>query len=194
MPKKARAAQNSELHQNKLFTYFRLGKLDKFYLASKGSTASEEIDFLDAAKLLETDNEERRAVGQDFFELLETNKGHLEEALRADHETVYAPTSSRDVISKLRRRLLLFKADQMLDFTEDDQQLWQMVIRDLQHGAVAKQTANNVWKAVEKVNQAREVLEILKGKFSLDGRNGEETPTVESRLNLREVILSEHFL
>jgi len=194
LPKKARAAQNSPLHQNKLLTYFRLGKLDKFYLASKESVESDEIDFLEAAKILETDNEEKLAVGKDFFELLETNKGHLEESLHADHETVYAPTSSRDVISKLRRRLLVFKEDQMLDFTEDDQRLWKTVIRDLQHGAIAKQTANKAWKSVEKVSQAREVLEILKGSFSADGFEGEEVQTVESRIKLREVILSEHFL
>ncbi|MDI1242921.1 MAG: helicase-related protein [bacterium] len=193
LPKKARAAQDSPTHQNKLFTYFRLGKLDKFYLASMDSPTSEEIDFLDAAKLLETDSEEKLVVGRDFFELLEKNKGHMEDSLHADHETVYAPASSRDIISKLRRRMLLFKNDQMLDFTEDDQQLWHMVVQDLQHGAVAKQTANNVWKAVEKVSQAREVLEILKGTFSLDGRDGDETQNVGSRINLREVILSEHF-
>ena len=88
--------------------------------------------------------------------------------------------------------MLVFKGEQMLDFTEDDQQLWQLVVRDLEHGAIAKQTANKVWKAVEKVNQARDVLEILKAHFSPDEFEHEVQADIAVRP--REVILSEHFL
>lgn len=194
LPKKARAARILPTHKNSLITYFRLGKLDKFYIASKETSSVNEVDFLEAVQILESDIDEKMAVGKDFFALMQMNQAQLEDFFKADHEAIYAPTSSRDILSKLRRRLLVFNAEQKLDFTEDDEQLWQNVIQDLQHGAIAKQTANRVWKLVEKVNDSREVLEILKGNFSIDDTRQDETPNIETKIKLREVILSEHLL
>src|SRR5262249_1293064 len=52
LPKKARTARRHEEQSGALLTYFRKGRLQKFFLA--GGKGAEELDFLSAAKLLET--------------------------------------------------------------------------------------------------------------------------------------------
>lgn len=58
---------------NQLLTYFRKGKLQKFFLVGNGKP--EELDFISAAKLLESEADTKREkLGKDFYELLEKNK------------------------------------------------------------------------------------------------------------------------
>ena len=158
------------------------------------NSSAQEIDFLEAVKILESDSDEKLPIGKDFFSLLEKNQSQLESSLHADHEAIHAPAPARDVGSKLRRRLSLFKKEQMLDFTDEDEQLWQNVMRDLANGAMAKKTANAIWKAVEKTNEARAILEILKKNFTPDDFVQDEVQPIEIKINLREVILSEHLI
>ncbi|MDQ3131073.1 MAG: DEAD/DEAH box helicase, partial [Acidobacteriota bacterium] len=193
LPRKARAAQSTENLSNALLTYFRLGKLDKFYLAQNENPFAQEIDFLNAVKIIESNTTEKLSVGKDFFSLLKKNQDELGKALQADQETVYAPSSSRDVSNKLQRRLFVFKKQQMLDFTEEEDQFWQSAINALGDGAVAKKTVNKVWKSVEKIGDARGILEVLKKNLSLNGLTNEE-PKIKNPVKPREVILSEHLL
>jgi len=83
LPKKARTAKKYDLpaptlrragvKENQLLTYFRKGKLQKFFLTSKGD--AEEIDFMDAAKLLESNPKAaREKLPADFYNKLEKNK------------------------------------------------------------------------------------------------------------------------
>ena len=51
LPKKARTAKRHDEKENRLLTYFRKGKIQKFFMADKDD--SEEIDFMDAAGRLE---------------------------------------------------------------------------------------------------------------------------------------------
>lgn len=192
-PRKARAAQTVADLNNALLTYFRLGKLDKFYLAKNENPFAQEIDFLNAVKIIESNSTEKLPIGEDFFSLLKKNQDELGKALQADQETVYAPSSTRDVTNKLQRRLFVFKKQQMLDFTEEEDQFWQSAIDALGDGAVAKKTVNKVWKSVEKIGDARGILEVLKKNLSLNGFTNEETQ-IKNPVKPREVILSEHLL
>ncbi|MBA3784848.1 MAG: hypothetical protein H0X15_04805 [Acidobacteria bacterium] len=194
LPRKARAANNLPEYTNALLTYFRLGKLDKFYLANGENAFAQEIDFLEAAKILETDNQNKTSVGKDFFALLKKNQDELAKSLEADRETTHAPLSNRDAATKLQRRLFVFKPEQMQDFTDTEDKFWQDAISALRDGAVAKKTVNKVWKTVEKISDARGVLEVLKKNLSLNGLANEEPPPIKKQIKIREVILSEHLL
>lgn len=194
LPKKARAAQTVANHCDSLLTYFRLGKLDKFYLANCHDQTAREVDFLMAVKLLETDNEEKKAVGKDFFRLLEKNQNALGYSMQTDEETTFAPTSNRDVLNKLRRRLLIFKPEQMQDFTDAEDKLWSEFITALEHGSIAKKTANKLWKSVEKTDDSRVIIELLKKNFALDEFAADDAAAHEKPVRVREVILSEHLL
>jgi superfamily II DNA/RNA helicase len=194
LPRKARAARELPAHKGSLLTYFRLGRLDKFYLASAESPFAQEIDFLNAVKILESDSFEQRPVGKDFFALLKKNQYELEQSLQADHETIFAASSNRDAATKLQRRLHVFKEDQMQDFTDTEDRYWQDVIRALKDGAIAKKTVNKVWKQVEKIGDSRGVLEVLKKTISMAELTTETAPPVQKEAKPREVILSEHLL
>jgi len=193
LPKKARTARASDEKTDALFTYFRLGKLHKFYLAEKSIASAAELDFLQTAKLLESDSDDRQRVGSHFYNLLQKNQSGLMQAMHSDEETKHAPAGSRDVPSKLRRRLQIFKSEQMQDFTEVEDQIWASVIHALEEGLVAKKTVNQVWRTVEKTNDTRAILEILKKNFQFDGVVVESESERKSPRH-REVILSEYFL
>ena len=65
LPKKSRTARTSK-DGITLLTYFRKGRLQKFFQIGK-SGEPEELDFLAAAKILETKSDEKKEnLGKDF--------------------------------------------------------------------------------------------------------------------------------
>lgn len=194
LPRKARTARLLPAYQKALLTYFRMGKLDKFYLSTADQDASQELDFLAAVKILESDDQQKLGLGRDFFALLHKNQKSLEDALQNDQETVHAPASNRDAGTKLLRRLHLFQRTEFQDFTDDEEKLWQEVMQALQNGAVAKKTVNRILKKVERVGNARGIVEILKKDFSREDFVSANSPTPVKKERTREVILSEYFL
>ncbi|MDP3785196.1 MAG: helicase-related protein, partial [bacterium] len=83
LPKKSRTAR-ARKDGITLLTYFRKGRLQKFFQIGN-SGESEELDFLAAAKLLETKSDEKKEnLGKDFYALLEKNKKAFEFATMED--------------------------------------------------------------------------------------------------------------
>jgi superfamily II DNA or RNA helicase len=77
LPKKARSGRTArEVEKTPaLLTYFRKGRLEKFFLSESGRTTARELDFLAAARLISCDPMLQRSdVGPDFYDLLNTNK------------------------------------------------------------------------------------------------------------------------
>lgn len=78
VPKKARTAKKFNVEKNSLLTFFRKGKLRKFYLSYGNET--EEFDFLDAAKILDSEPDTKRESihREDYYSYLEQNKKAFE--------------------------------------------------------------------------------------------------------------------
>jgi len=77
LPKKARTSKKTDKQVNSLLTYFRKGKLQKFFIVSRKE--SQELDFISAAKQLEvSQNIKREKLGKDFYGLLDKNKKAFE--------------------------------------------------------------------------------------------------------------------
>jgi len=84
LPKKARSAKENKEHLYALLTYFRLGKLQKFFIAclradthrqANNNQEPFELDFLTTAKIFEcSSDEEKQKLSKDFYELLDKNK------------------------------------------------------------------------------------------------------------------------
>jgi hypothetical protein len=163
-------------------------------LATTNKPFAHEIDFLEAANILETTAKDKQSVGKDFFALLKKNQEALAVALQSDHQTIYAPGSTRDATTKLQRRLMIFKPEQMTDFTEDEDHFWKDTINALKDGSIAKKTVNKVWKAIETTLDTRNILGVLRKNITLESQDAEETLKSEIKLKVREVILSEHLL
>lgn len=192
LPKKARTARSSSSHTHSLITYFRRGKLQKFYLA-KARADAQELDFIDAAKLIESlPGEEKKKLPEYFYELLDKNKeafifATTEEMLQQSRK------SGRDSAANILK-ILKATTKNTQKLTEDQEQYLQKVITQLKEGGLPKQTAKQTLKALndlknEIVNPFK-VLAILQTNIPaklLDAHYAEQNPQVFGK---REVILS----
>lgn len=194
LPRKARAAQILPQHGNSLLTYFRLGKLDKFYLANGEKSGSQEIDFLQAVKIVESDSREKAQISRDFYELLKKNQSALDVSLQTDEETVYAPASNRDSATKVIKILKTYRKKDFESFTDTEENFWQTAIDSLENGAVAKKTVNTIFKEIKNETEVRKILETLKRRIAFNDFVNEEKPDVKVNSEASKVILSEYLL
>lgn len=195
LPKKARSAKTNKERSDSLLTYFRRGKLQKFYLADS-NTAPQELDFLTAAKLLEsTAKDPRQKLPEKYYELLSKNK---EAFVSAITEAIIEPRrrSGRDntatILSILKATM---KNTQQL--TEDQERYLKKVMTQLEEGGLPKQTIKKTREALK--NLKKELLNPLKviailhthiPERLLERHYAEYQSTTSDK---REVILSMYF-
>jgi len=151
LPKKARTAKQNRDFPSALVTYFRRGKIQKFFLADEKKFATE-LDFLAAAALLESSpEEEKQKLPETIYELLEKNKTAF---IIATTEEMEQPIQrkGRDSVARI---LMILKATmkniQML--TEDQEYYLKRVILQLDEGGLPKQTAKSTLKALNDLKQ-----------------------------------------
>jgi len=192
LPKKARTAKGHPEKKDSLLTYFRRGKLQKFFMAKEMGSA-EELDFMTAAKLLESrPEEEKKKLPERFYDLLDRNK---EAFLLATTEEMPRQTAKkgRDSASQILKILkVTLKNTQQL--TEEQEEYLRKALVRLEEGNLPKQTAKQTLKALE--NLKKEIMNPLKvfavlqmnipAKL-LEGHYAERNPSVFGK---REVILS----
>jgi superfamily II DNA or RNA helicase len=158
LPKKARSAKTNKENSDSLLTYFRRGKLQKFYLADN-KTDSLELDFMSSAKLLEsTPNDKRQKVPEKYYELLSKNK---EAFIFTTTDEIIEPrrTGGRDSsVNVLRILKATMKNTQQ--FTEEQEAYLKKVIIQLEEGGLPKQTTKETLKALS--NLKKELLNPLK--------------------------------
>jgi len=192
LPKKARTSKHHPEQTDLLVTYFRRGKLQKFFLAAS-SKESEELDFLSAAKLLKSfPNETKKKLPEHFYDLLDENKeafifATTEELPQQRHR------GGRDSAANILRilKVILHNTQKL---TDDQESFLKKVLDQLEEGGLPKQTAKQVLQALnnlknEIVNPLK-VLAVLQTHIPaklLEGHYVEQNPAV---LGKREVILS----
>ena len=158
LPKKARSTRSAEALSAglvatlpTLFSYFRKGKLDKFYLCgTEGET--KELDFFTTVKVLKPVDaaEVRRVIPEAFYALLENNKKAFITATTEDAEVVSSRSSSRGNDSYILKRLKAKEIKRCKVFTDDDEAFIRHVMRLLEDGALPKQTTKKVADALKK--------------------------------------------
>lgn len=160
LPKKARSGKKSEYSPDSLVTYFRRGKVQKFFLADT-TAESVELDFMTAAGLLEsTAANKRQKLPAAYFDLLDKNK---EAFIYATTEELVEPATRRgqDNARQLLRILKqVFKQTQQMT---DEQELYaQTVIARLDEGGLPKQTIKSSMNAVQGLGaEALNPLKVL---------------------------------
>jgi len=142
LSKKARTARIYENKSDSLLTYFRKGKLHKFYFANNNS--SEELDFISAAKTLEVKEDTRREkLGKDYYPLLEENKKAFEfSTLEEVVET--KSRGGRDTSAQVLRILKSEQIKHFKGFTDEDELYIKKVIKLLEEGGLPKQTTKTL--------------------------------------------------
>lgn len=192
LPKKARTAKEDKDSPGALITYFRQGKLQKFFLAN-AENAVTELDFMAAAGLLESKpDEKKKNLPTHMYDLLDKNK---EAFIIATTEEMAEPKKKKgqDSTAKIQKILkATFKNTQK--FTEEQELYLKQVMTQLEEGGLPKQTAKKTLKALndlgENLVNPFKVLAVLQTHIPerlLQSHYAEQNPVVFGK---REVILS----
>ncbi len=191
LPKKARSGFSCEKSNvDQLVTFFRLGKLKKFYQNLHGQ--SREITFFDAVNLLACDPDTPRArMPADYFHLLETNRQRFSMDISRDADTEKSGGGGRSNLSYIEKRLKdkLFK--KCRKFTDDDEELITNVRKMINQGTIAKKVARKIRKELEKTCDPLDVLAILRKHIRIVIV---ADTTAHDKAIKREVILSAYLL
>lgn len=190
LPKKARSGfVKKELETNQLFTFFRIGKLKKFYQNNNGN--STEITFFDAVHNLECTQLTKRAkIPEDYYHLLQTNKARFELDSTIGNESSEA-SGGRSNAKYIENRLKDKGFKNCKTFTESDEEFIEGVKNMLANGTIAKRTAQDIKKELEKTIDPMDVLHILRKHIRSVAM---ETIGSNKSFQRREVILSGYLI
>jgi len=192
LPRKARTAKTNKEFTGNLITYFRVGKLQKFYIAGEFNQSSE-LDFMSAAGLIESGADEKRQnISKNIYELLDKNKQAFIDA--TTEETIELQTGrGRDSAANIIKILKLTLKNSM-QFTDEQESYIKKVITQLTEGGLPKQTTKETLKALNNLGNEMlnpfKVLAILQKNISdklLTSHYAESNPLLSGK---REVILS----
>jgi len=192
LPRKARTAKTNKEFTGNLITYFRVGKLQKFYIAGEFNQSSE-LDFMSAAGLIESGADEKRQnISKNIYELLDKNKQAFIDA--TTEETIELQTGrGRDSAANIIKILKLTLKNSM-QFTDEQESYIKKVITQLTEGGLPKQTIKETLKALNNLGNEMlnpfKVLAILQKNISdklLTSHYAENNPLLSGK---REIILS----
>lgn len=193
LPKKARTGRRDAEHGDALLTYFRKGKLQKFYLASKKST--KELDFMAAAQILDVpEGAIRENIPADYFELLEKNKQDFKESTTEVDFPEPGLKGGRDSASFVLKLLKSKQVKQCLSYTEDDELYVQELTSLIEEGALPKQTTKTLVKALTGQTDPLKILGILKTNMPAAFFKDTMAESTAQTAGPREVILSEYLV
>lgn len=196
LPKKARTAKKCTQTANRLLTYFRKGKLQKFFVVGRGD--SEEVDFMKAAALLESGQEvPREKLPADFYDKLEKNKQAFKFTTIEEAAEVTPPRGGRDSTFQVLRILKAMR--DFRQYTEDQEAYLKRVLNRLEEGALPKQTTKTVLRALNKeLKQGKpnplKVLALLQSNIPGELLESHIAESAAHTAGPREVILSEYLI
>jgi superfamily II DNA or RNA helicase len=174
LPKKARSSRKyvksteDLVLPNSLITFFRKGKLMKFYISN--NTGTYELDFLTTAKIFECSEIERKTdiPIEKYYELLEKNKTAFSIAT-ATEEII---TQSRKGLDSSAKLLKILKATLKngKQLTDEQEDYIKTLIQRLEEGAIPKKTIQKVLKSLnlleKEISNPLQVIKILQTKIS----------------------------
>lgn len=175
-----------------LVTYFRKGKVQKFFRAGNDPEAKE-LDFITAAETLEsTADAKKKKIPETYFELLDKNKEAFITATTGEAIEVQTRKGQDSSAKVLKILSAVFKNTKQL--TEEQEAFLKKVIEQLKEGGLPKQTVKTTLKALNASNsdwlKPLKVLAVLQTKIPaglLESHYVEENPRSAGK---REVILS----
>jgi len=190
LPKKARSGFKKEnVEDDALVTFFRIGKLKKFYINQSGKSG--EITFFDAVKELECKPETPRAnIPNDYFHLLHTNKTRFElDTTVGDEPTKGSGGRSNAKYIETRLKDKSFK--NFKGFTDSNDEFLNGVREMLAQGTIAKKTAQLIKTELEKTTDPLQILHILEKHIRYVAIEGAQNA---KKFQKREVILSGYLI
>lgn len=203
LPKKARSSRmlisdaGSKVNQfPALLTYFRQGRLDKFFAAQQGGNEAVELDFFTAAQILKPrdTSEARQIIPQEFYALLDKNKEGFTTATSPSNEDATPHHTGGANDAYILKRLKAKEVRSYHGFTEEDEDYIKQVIQLLNDGALPRPTAKKVAEALKKEAEPLKVLGILRRDIPSQLFQPTRAQRTFHALSPREVILSSYLL
>lgn len=193
LPKKARTAKTDKVNAGQLVTYFRRGKVQKFFIAT--AVEAKELDFITAAKTLESSKDvKQQKIDKDFYGLLEQNKKAFIFSTTEELPDIKM-RGGRDSATQILRILKATMNDRR-QLTEDQDLYLKKVITQLEEGGLPKQTTRvtlqAINKEIEKGINPLKILSVLQSHISTRLLEGHFAETTTDHFGKREVILSEY--
>ena len=192
LPKKARSGRlNDAVATCQLVTFFRIGKLKKFYLNQL--RGSEEVTFFEAARLLECSPETpRHAIPADYYHMLETNKQRFQLDTLQEADPEDNRSGSRSNISYIEKRLKDKHFKNCQKFTDADDEFLAGIQKMIAQGTMAKKIAQTIKKELERTLDPLEMIAILRKHIRVV--DGPERINRKTSVTKREVILSGYLI
>lgn len=156
LPKKARSAKSFSEEYNELasssflITFFRKGKLIKFFCATS-KAEPRELDFFTTVKVFESAGDTARVPIplKDFYERLEKNKTSFRNATQAESSTE-RPRRGRTPINRLLK-IVRATLQNSKPLTEDQEQYLKTLARKLDEGSIPNATLRVVLQKLGKL-------------------------------------------
>jgi hypothetical protein len=193
LPKKARSARlNPSVQSGSLVTYFRKGKLQKFYLCEEN--VPKERDFLAVTKYFEVDGDTpRKTPGADYYELLDINKRAFAEATIEEMPEAKLQ-GGRDSAAFLLKLLKSNLIKHFKGFTDEDELYIREVITLIDEGGLPRQTAKTLVKELGNETNPLKILARLKTNIAPEFFKEPVADSAAQTAGPREVILSEYLV
>ena len=199
LPKKARSTRETETDESSLpslVTYFRQGKLDKFFRSHSDKPDAQELDFFQTAKALKPSDvsEKRKNIPADFYSLLDKSKRAFESATSAEHEDAAPARGGGQNDAYILKRLKAKEISRYHGYTDEDELFIRQVKQLLADGALPRPTTKKVAEALKREIDPLRVLGILRRDIStlfLQPTRAQESAYM---FNPREVILSSYLV
>jgi SNF2 family DNA or RNA helicase len=190
LPKKARSGRAVDGKGERLITFFRKGKLKKFFVA--GEKRSRELPFLEAVNLFECDSlTPRSKISSTYYSLLDKNKAQFDLIVSGGELEPGPARSSRSSEGYVIRRLKTKEFRYYQGFTDEDEEYIRLVLSAYEDGIIPANTTKRIKKAIEREPNPLKVLAILKRTIP-DNLLGLKRRGQSFERTRREVILSEY--
>jgi len=189
LPKKARTARTVEDYNTSVISFFRRGKLRKIY--QNYGTEIREIDFIEAAKILNAKEDDRQEpIVNDFYKYLDENKHEFNRVF--DEEDIPASAGSRSAEAQLKKIIkAILKAPEI---TDEDEDYLHEVLHVLREGGIAKKTMTRVLKEVKEKTDPLKILARIRTGISSNVFQGTFAKSAANISGPKEVILSEYLI
>ncbi len=197
LPKKARSSRLIEksikLSVEALLTYFRKGKLEKFYLAAKDG--ARELDFITAAGLFEAAPETgREKLLSNYHELLNKNKTALINNLTEEEVKETTAHKGRDNAVRILKILKSREMRKYSGFTDIDETYIKNVINLLEDGVLPKSVTKRIFNEIKDLSSPIKILGAVKRNLPHEFFKANHHSYDRLMESPNEVILSECFI
>jgi hypothetical protein len=197
LPKKARVCRDKKGKETRVLTYFRKGKIQKFFTANSDSFSEpREIDFIETAKQMNAEKDEEAVkLDNNFYDLLEKNMNYIYNPEKEIKEEILVKRGLNNS-AKLVKILSSKDIKNFKGFTDDDELYLKQIIEELKNSSIPKKITQIISKKIENtpeiIQNPLKLITVLKNnipdEFLNSNNNFQSTQEYK-----KEIILSEYF-